>query len=58
MFMDIINNLNSNSYCLNPTVAYEINYYHQPSTKIIFLLLLSTMMEYIVYIVGSAYPAI
>ena len=53
--MDIINNLNSNSYCLNPTVAYEIKYFQQPSET---MLLLSTMVEYMVYMVESAYPAI
>ena len=53
--MDIINNLNFNSYCLNPTVAYEIKYFQQPSET---MLLLSTMVEYMVYMVESAYPAI
>ena len=55
--MDIINNLNSNSYCLNPAVAYEIKYFQQPS-ETEKMLLLSTMVEYMVYMVGSAYPAI
>ena len=54
-FIDIMNNLNSNSYCLNPTVAYEIKYFQQPSET---MLLLSTIVEYMVYKVGSAYPAI
>ena len=53
--MDIINNLNSNSYCLNPTVAYEIKFFQQPNET---MLLLSTMVEYMVYMVGSTYPTL
>ena len=53
--MDIINNLNSNSYCLNPAVAYEIKYFQQPTET---MLLLSTMVEYMVYMVGSTYPTL
>ena len=53
--MDIINNLNSNSYCLNPTVTYEIKYFQQPTVT---MLLLSTMVEYMVYMVGSTYPTL
>jgi len=33
--VDTINNLNSNPYCLNPTVAYEIKYFQQPSENVV-----------------------
>ena len=53
--MNIINNFNPNPYCLNPTVAYEIKYFQQPTET---MLLLSTMVEYMVYMVGSTYPTL